>query len=601
MGLFAPKSTISVHKIFLYYTYKPNNQDFTLLHKKPASTLRYFYIFCLSLQKTRNNPMKKYILTTILCMISLLSFADNTALYLRLDSAIALKDQYTKDKEQRIEAIRKSTKVVTDRQTLLKMYNEMYNEYHYFRFDSAMTYVKKGLELAIKENNEYYRYLNTIHESMLLATCGLYSEARTKLDALDENKMDDNLKYEYTLTQYWLYTYWSDYSNESEYRDTYWYNKIEYLKRVVPLAKKMPNDYNYLMGEYFLYVIGDGKKALPYYNKVLSKEPENSRLYSTACFAVSCIYAALGDEQRHEEYLIKTVITDIVTPVKENMSFQELAMLQFRTNSNPQKAELYIQLSMDDAKFYNNRLRIIDISNKLPAIVDKYKEMMKDQNRKLRSSLIGSLILLLGLIITSVFIFQQNKLLRTHRRKIAENNKQLTELNTELSILNGRLTTSNEKMQVTNVRREALAKLYIDLCSKYIERLHKYQLLVCRKIKANQAKDLLSTMTSSKLSDEDAATFMHNFDKAFLDQYPTFVTEFNALLLPDQAIITKPNTLTTELRIFALVRLGVKESSEIANLLFYTPRTIYNYRSATKSKAINKDSFEDDVLHLCSM
>ena len=86
-------------------------------------------------------------------MISLLSFADNTALYLRLDSAIALKDQYTKDKEQRIEAIRKSTKVVTDRQTLLKMYNEMYNEYNYFRFDSAMTYVKKGLELAIKENN----------------------------------------------------------------------------------------------------------------------------------------------------------------------------------------------------------------------------------------------------------------------------------------------------------------------------------------------------------------------------------------------------------------------------------------------------------------
>ena len=227
--------------------------------------------------------------------------------------------------------------------------------------------------------------------------------------------------------------------------------------------------------------------------------------------------------------------------------------------------------------------------------------MMKEQNDKLRSSLTWTIILLLGLIISLTFIIRQNKLLSKHRRKIAESNRQLTELNDELSLLNSGLKQSNSKMQETNVKREALAKLYIDLCSKYIERLSKYQKLVCRKIKANQVNGLLSTMTSSRLSDEDAATFMHNFDKAFLDQYPTFITEFNSLLQPEHAIKTKNNTLTTELRIFALVRLGVKESSEIANLLFYTPRTIYNYRSMTKNKAINKESFENDVLHLCSM
>ena len=438
---------------------------------------------------------------------------------------------------------------------------------------------------------------------MLLATGGLYSEAKANLDQLTESKMDSTLLYEYNLAQYWLYTYWSDYSNDSEYRTVYWENKIKYLKRTVPLAKKYPNDYNYLMGEYFMYVVGDGHKSLPYYNKVIENEPYNSRLYSTACFAISCIYAASGDEEKHEEYLIRTVITDVVTPVKENLSFQELAMLLFRKGGDSQlkRAEQYIQLSMEDAKFYNNRLRIIDTSNKLPAIISKYKEMMKEQNDKLRSSLTWTIILLLGLIISLTFIIRQNKLLSKHRRKIAESNRQLTELNDELSLLNSGLKQSNSKMQVTNVKREALAKLYIDLCSKYIERLSKYQKLVCRKIKANQVNDLLSTMTSSRLSDEDAATFMHNFDKAFLDQYPTFITEFNSLLQPEHAIKTKNNTLTTELRIFALVRLGVKESSEIANLLFYTPRTIYNYRSMTKNKAINKESFENDVLHLCSM
>lgn len=547
--------------------------------------------------------MKRTFTIIILLTSYLFARAETQALYQKLDSVIAKREQYTQDKEQKINMIKKSARVVTDKITLMKLYNEIYNEYNHFRFDSAMTYAKKGLELAIKEKNDYYYYLNTIHEAMLLATGGLYSEAKANLDQLTESKMDSTLLYEYNLAQYWLYTYWSDYSKESEYRTVYWENKIKYLKRTVPLAKKYPNDYNYLMGEYFMYIVGDGHKSLPYYNKVIENEPYNSRLYSTACFAISCIYAALGDEEKHEEYLIRTVITDVVTPVKENLSFQELAMLLFRKGGDSQlkRAEQYIQLSMEDAKFYNNRLRIIDTSNKLPAIISKYKEMMKEQNDKLRSSLTWTIILLLGLIISLTFIIRQNKLLSKHRRKIAESNRQLTELNDELSLLNSGLKQSNSKMQVTNVKREALAKLYIDLCSKYIERLSKYQKLVCRKIKANQVNDLLSTMTSSRLSDEDAATFMHNFDKAFLDQYPTFITEFNSLLQPEHAIKTKNNTLTTELRIFALVRLGVKESSEIANLLFYTPRTIYNYRSMTKNKAINKESFENDVLHLCSM
>lgn len=547
--------------------------------------------------------MKRTFTIIILLTSYLFAKAETQALYQKLDSVIAKREQYTQDKEQKIDMIKKSARVVTDKITLMKLYNEIYNEYNHFRFDSAMTYAKKGIELAIKEKNDYYYYLNTIHEAMLLATGGLYSEAKANLDQLTESKMDSTLLFEYNLAQYWLYTYWSDYSNDSEYRTIYWENKIKYLKRTVPLAKKYPNDYNYLMGEYFMYVVGDGHKSLPYYNKVIENEPYNSRLYSTACFAISCIYAALGDEEKHEEYLIRTVITDVVTPVKENLSFQELAMLLFRKGGDSQlkRAEQYIQLSMEDAKFYNNRLRIIDNSNKLPAIISKYKEMMKEQNDKLRSSLTWTIILLLGLIISLTFIIRQNKLLSKHRRKIAESNRQLTELNDELSLLNSGLKQSNSKMQETNVKREALAKLYIDLCSKYIERLSKYQKLVCRKIKANQVNGLLSTMTSSRLSDEDAATFMHNFDKAFLDQYPTFITEFNSLLQPEHAIKTKNNTLTTELRIFALVRLGVKESSEIANLLFYTPRTIYNYRSMTKNKAINKESFENDVLHLCSM
>ena len=151
----------------------------------------------------------------------------------------------------------------------------------------------------------------------------------------------------------------------------------------------------------------------------------------------------------------------------------------------------------------------------------------------------------------------------------------------------------------TNCKREGLAKIYIDLCAKYIDKLKKYQTLVKRKIKANQVNELLSTISSSRISEEDAAVFLNKFDKAFLDLYPTFVQELNALLLPGQQITTKNDALTTELRIYALIRLGIKESSEIADLLFYSPQTIYNYRSAVKSRAINRDSFEADIAKIC--
>ena len=130
----------------------------------------------------------------------------------------------------------------------------------------------------------------------------------------------------------------------------------------------------------------------------------------------------------------------------------------------------------------------------------------------------------------------------------------------------------------------------------------KYQTLVKRKIKANQTLDLLQTISSTRISEEDASTFLHRFDKAFLELYPTFVEEFNALLRPDERIQQKtPHTLTTELRTFALIRLGVKNTADIAGLLFLSNQTIYNCRSLTKNKAVNKDTFDDDVLRLCTV
>jgi hypothetical protein len=264
---------------------------------------------------------------------------------------------------------------------------------------------------------------------------------------------------------------------------------------------------------------------------------------------------------------------------------------------------------MEDAKFYNNRLRILEISRNLPQIMTSYQDVTERQNRHLRYAIGFISLLVIGLLLNSYYIYRQNRKLNVRRYELAESNNQLTDLNAQLAEsnqqqadLNNQLQELNQRLVYTNKHREGLASIYIDLCAKYIDKLAKYQTLVKRKIKAHKEQELLQTISSTRISEEDAATFLTRFDKAFLELYPTFVEEFNALLTEDGRIQQKsPHTLTTELRTFALIRLGVKSTADIAGLLFLSNQTIYNCRSVTKNKAINKETFDDDVMHLCTV
>ena len=217
-------------------------------------------------------------------------------------------------------------------------------------------------------------------------------------------------------------------------------------------------------------------------------------------------------------------------------------------------------------------------------------------------AIIAVSLLLLFLLVAITYIVKQTKRLRLQQRELQKNNDSLSELNTRQKDLNTQLHKLNALLMDTNRKREGLAKLYIDLCAKYISRLKRQQTLVKRKIKANQTSELLSQLSSERLSEEDASTFLSRFDKAFLDLYPSFTKELNALLKANYQIKNAhSNELTTDQRIMALIRLGVKESAEIADLLFYSPQTIYNYRSALKAKAINKTDFEAEVAKLCTI
>lgn len=515
--------------------------------------------------------------------------ADNEQQLLKLlDSYIDKRNTYSEIKEEKIKKLKLKLRTADNNSSRLSLLNTIYHEYYTYSYDSAMVYANRGLALALSDNNTYYATLNRINRAAVLSTGGFYSQAETLLFDIDEEKVPRQLKQYYYYTTTWLYSYWEAFCDKSEFKYYYRQKKHHFLQLTVNAT---PNNYvdlhAYLSGELAFLENPLSKTVLRYYTTALNNSPVNSRVHASAAYCIARYYQEMGDMQRYEQYIVEAAISDIVCPLKENLALQEFSTYLYTKDAKyADRAARYIYCSMEDAKFYNNRLRMLEISNILPIIATANQEAMAHKERIVRGVLSVVSFLSLVLFAMAIFGYKQNKWLVTSRREVKSQNRQLTEL--------------NEKLIATNHRRETYMRLFMDISAVYIRKLIEYRKLVSRKIKANQAADLLKTINSYKLAEEEATTFYTRFDRAFIELYPGFVDELNSLLLPESKIAQpSPNSLTTEVRIYALMRLGVTDSQEIATLLFYSTQTIYNYKSSMRARAINRDTFDDDINRLC--
>ena len=519
----------------------------------------------------------------------------------KLDNLLEQRDALINNKNNDINRLKKHLATSENALKRLQTYEQLFEEYYVFQFDSAMTYLNKGIKLALETQNTYYYNSNVIRKAELLSIGGLYSEAVQEIEQVDTTALDKAQRFEYYFSLFRIHTYWADFCNDKTYTPIHRSKAKNYLKKAMPFCDETDKSYEYYRGEYCVFVQNNPLSARSHYIKAIKQLPPTSRFYAMSCFALSGSYGNEGNTNKQEEFLLLSSIADVENCTMENFALQNLAMYIFEHNKDDlDYAQRYIQTALEDAHFYNNRLRIIEISSKLPVIVSSYQQTLNQRNKVQMTAIIVISLLLLFLLFAVFYIVKQTKRLSLQQQELQNNNNQLSELNTQQKELNTQLHDLNAVLVDTNRKRERLAKLYIDLCAKYIARLKKQQTLVKRKIKANQTSELLSQLSSERLSEEDAATFLSRFDKAFLDLYPGFTEDLNNLLVPEGRIQNKStDELTTEQRIMALIRLGVKESAEIADLLFYSPQTIYNYRSVLKGKAINKENFEEEVMKLC--
>lgn len=513
---------------------------------------------------------------------------DKQQLLRLLDGYIERRHLYTEQKEEKIKQLKIKLRIAENNNSRLSILNTIYREYYTYRYDSAMVYANRGLALALSDNNTYYATLNRINRAAVLSTGGFYSQAETLLNEIGEKNVPLQLKQYYYYTTTWLYSYWESFCDKSEFKDYYRQKKHHFLQLTVNTT---PNNYvglhAYLSGELAFLENPLSKAVLRHYTTALNNSPVNSRVHASAAYCIARYYREIGNIQLYEKYIVEAAISDMVCPLKENLALQELSTYLYKKDSKyANYAARYIYISMEDAQFYNNRLRMLEISSILPIISTANQEALAHKERIVRGVLAVVSFLSLVLLGMALLGYKQNKWLVRSRREVKSQNLKLTEL--------------NEKLIATNHRRETYMRLFMDISAVYIRKLIEYRKLVGRKIKANQTADLLKTINSYKLAEEEATTFYTRFDRAFIELYPGFVEELNSLLLPDAQIeLPSPNSLTTEVRIFALMRLGVTDSQEIATLLFYSTQTIYNYKSAMRTRAINRDTFDEDINRLC--
>lgn len=545
--------------------------------------------------------MRILILTITFCLSILSVNADNNKLYERLDSVIANRAEYEANKEKRLHNIKFGINYVSNATDKLRIYERLVNEYTPYKYDSAMVYVQKAINLAKQiDSSEYYTQFQII-KARLLVFRGFYIEAKEILEKLEIPPTNRHLNYLYNCSLSALYFNLNISTKNSEYCQRYSTLFQEYIDKAIEYCPKKDAQYYYMKGVQ-LYSKGTIRDISTCFNKAMSLLEPDSRLYAMSAYALSKAYDKSHQSELQERYLLLAAISDVMASTNESLALQDVALSLYKNKNDLDKALEYINQTLKDAQEYNSRLQRVELYANLNVILSAYNEKLQKHSTWQNVAIISILGLMAIIVAAIVFVVRKNHLLKLKETELKTLTKQLSADNKQRKKDNKALQDSNDEFKYTNAKRESMANAFIMLCYQYIERLDSQRKLVIRKIKANQQNELLSILSSSKRGTEESQNFFSQFDKIFLSLYPSFVNELNSLLIPEAQIqLKEDNELTPTLRVAALIRLDVTESAKIAGILSLSPQTIYNYRSTLKNSAIDKEHFEENLQKVCSV
>ncbi len=519
-----------------------------------------------------------------------------------IDAAITQSPDYVGKREARITEARSA--YASARQTAAKYESALllYELYRPFVSDSAIFFLREGIRLAdeMGDRSEGVRC-----RSMMALRCsniGMYDEALLTLDSINIEGLSKEALGEYYRARNNVYNELAYYTRLNNMRDHYYQQAGHYEQLMFETLP--PDDPDcFAHRELALNGKGDLDAALKVNDDWMKTVEPGSHPYALVTLYRYLDNKAKGDSLEMMKWLCESVLADVRNGVMDQGSMWELAN-QLMLQGDIDRAYRYISYTSDCAGRYGSRQRQWQISPLLNEIAKNYKAKSERTTHQLwimlcAISVLG--VLLLGLLF---FLHRRNRQLGVARNALHETNAKLAALNDELTSANVQLSSTNEQLAVVNsqlndankVKDEYIGR-FLALCAQYVDKLDSYRKMVNKKIKKNELADVLQMSKSSEQKDRDVEELNHSFDSAFLHLFPNFVDDFNALLTPEVQIHPKDkDRLTTDLRIFALIRLGIDDSSKIAEFLHYSVNTIYNYRARIKNGSVgNREEFERRV------
>ena len=515
-----------------------------------------------------------------------------------LDKTIKEADTYVQIKENKLHELKKEARKTPPFSVeRYHLNNDIYLEYKAYSSDSALHYLNENMLLARQLNDKERELKIQLELSYLLSSFGMYMEAADILNSIDRQTLPSSLLgYYYTCYEH---VYFEAGAAQPRYKMfASRYAKLSHAYRDSMQVTLDPSSATYLwLRETQLREAGKYDEALEFSDRRLAEASFGTPQYALVAYQRFRLFESMGKKDEHLYYLVLSAISDVRSAIKEQSSLMVLAQ-ELNRKGDLKRAYDYINFSWEISQFYKTRLRSWMNITPLSMINGNYQDIIKQQNRELLIYIACVALLALLLVIALIYIYRQMKALSIAKKGLQEVNERLFSLNEELEEVNRHLRSTNLELSESNLIKEAYIARFFKLCSVYVDRLQAYRKLVNKKLQRGQVAELLKmTHLSNDIVTVEVQELYANFDSAFLHLFPNFVESLNALLLPDEQIVLKPDELlNTELRIFALIRLGIKDSSQIAELLHYSVNTIYNYRSRVKTKArVSRDDFEDLV------
>ena len=528
--------------------------------------------------------------TMIFLLWTGIATASTDGAFSRLDNLIASHDRNIASKEKTISNIKKKLNRNISLEKEYEINNELYNAYVEFQNDSAQNYMRRNIQIAksLGDNDKSTEsILNLMH---LLTKAYLLDEVDNMAQNIDTTLLTQSQKSYFYKILSDTYLFKLEFHKGSVYEKQLQETLTTLRSRIAALAPE-GSERHLLYQANYLNDTGKTAEAIALLEKMLTNYHSGERTFSVITSSLAFYYSRLGKRDKQKELLAMSAASDLEGCIMENSALRQLADLLF-DEGDIDRAYQYINISVSDANFYGTRLRNVQASQLVPRIIKAYQEKQEKNQRNMRNFIIALSVLAMMLV---AGIIGTTLLYRRYRR-LSDSRKVI---NDKLNDTVGKLETTNQQLQERDKIKEQYLGRFLTFSSSLIDKNETQRKALNRLAMEDKTKELKAQLKSPHLDYENATLFYQNFDSAFLNIYPSFIEEVNNLLEPGDAIDTKDeHQLTRELRILALIRLGITDNKEIASILRASIATVYTYRSRLKARAINKDTFEDDIKHI---